>query len=182
MRTVYTWKLDKLLANLSWKKQFPTIERSTNATEFNPDMVAEATSFADQMSNAEGYWRDDCLGSFPNGERTYFGDELPEISLRAFTEMHPDFWMAQHCIASDLFAGPATFQVALRFAHVLLQGGDHARYHVEPDEAQDAAIYQHIGLCGASKTGSKLAITEIPALVDYSIKEYDGQETVEYGC
>jgi hypothetical protein len=135
----------------------------------------------DQMSDAKANWRNDCLGSFPNGQRTYFGDKHPEISLEAFAEMHPDFWMAQHCIGTSYFAGIRTFQAALRFAHVLLQDGDRTQYRVGPDEVQDAAIYEYIGLCGASKTGSQLAITEIPGLVHYSIHEYDGQETVEYG-
>jgi hypothetical protein len=131
--------------------------------------------------SAKGNWRDDCLGGFPDGSRACFRNQ-PEINLGAFTEMHPDFWMAQHCVGSGLFAGSGTFQVALRFAHVLLQGCNRARFRVESDEAQDAAIYEEIGLCGASYTGCKLAIAEVPALVDYSIREYDGQETVEYGC
>jgi hypothetical protein len=154
--------------------------KSANVMEFNPDLVTKATSFFDQMSDAKGYWRVDCLGSFPNGKRTYSWDEHPEINLGAFTEMHPDFWMAQHCIGSSSFS-PETFQVALRFAHVLLQEGDRARYHVEPDEAQDVEIYKYIGLCGASKTGSQLAIEEIPALIHYSILEYDGGEMVKIG-
>jgi hypothetical protein len=180
MRTVHTWKLDELLSDLSLKKFSSAVAqlKSADKMEFDPDLVTKATSFFDQMSDDKGFWRFDCLGSFPNGKRTWgcFGDEHHlEINLQAFTEMHPDFWMAQHCI------GHQTFQVALRFAHILLQEGDRTRYHVEPDEAQDAEIYEYIGLCGSSKTESQLAIEEIPALVHYSITEYDGRETVKIG-
>jgi hypothetical protein len=183
MRTDRTWKLNELLSNLMIYLPAVAQGRSTmtNVIEFDPDLVTEGTSFFDQMSNDKGYWREDCLGSFPNGKKTYFGDQQPEINLVAFTEMHPEFWMA-HCVGSSFCTGPVTSQIALRFAHVLLRGGDRARYHVEADEAQDAAIYQSIGLRGASKTGSRLAIKEIPALVDYSIDEYDGLETVRCGC
>jgi hypothetical protein len=59
----------------------------------------------------------------------------------------------------------------------LLQDGD-TRYRSEPDEAQDAMIYEHIGLADASTT---MDITEVPALVHYSIDEYDGVESVVYG-
>ena len=79
--------------------------------EFGPDLVTEATSFFDQMSDAEGFWRNDCLGSFPNGRRT-FRNKQPEISLGAFTETFR--WRS---IALD----PAVLasRLALRFAHVL---------------------------------------------------------------
>jgi len=165
MRSVYTWKLDKLLANL---KKLPM--------EFNPDLVAEAMSFVNQWSNAKGHRLTDCLGSFPKEDNS--GPDL-----EAFTEEHPDFWMAHRSMTHrSMSYESATFQVALRFAHVLLQGGDHTRYHVEPDEAQDAAIYERIGLCGASTRHAKLAIKKIPALVDFSIHEYDGRETVVYDC
>lgn len=168
MRTVYTWKLDKLLGNL---KQLPMKE-----TEFDADLVTEATSFYKQLS---GRWRKDCLGSFPKSDQ-FIGSDIPD--LEAFTEKHPDFWMAHRSIEDHNSFGPPTFQIALRFAHVLLQGGDHARYHVEPDEAQDAAIYKRIGLCGAGTRSADLEIEEIPALVDFSIHVYDGRERVEYGC
>ena len=43
---------------------------------------------------------------------------------------------------------------------------------------QDAGIYERIGLFGA--TSSRLAIKSIPALVDFSINEYDGVESVNW--
>jgi hypothetical protein len=51
MRTVYTWKLDKVLAKLK-KEEFHPVEM-----ELDPDLVAEATSFIDQMGNPAGRWR-----------------------------------------------------------------------------------------------------------------------------
>lgn len=170
MRTVYTWKLDKLLAKL--RNEYPLVE-----VEFDPNLVTEAASFINQMCNAQGQWRDDCLGTFPNGERLPYDDRHSEIDFMTFTEMHPHFWMAHYSLRPASFHR-RTFQLAFRFAHVLLQGGDRVRYHVEPDEAQDAAIYERLGLFGA--TSSHLAIKEVPALVDYSIDDYDGSESVNY--
>jgi hypothetical protein len=161
MRIVDTWKLDKLLDNLD---QLPMKE-----TEFDADLVTEAMSFHKQMSDSNGHWREDCLGSFPKSKRL---TDFNTPDLEAFTEKNPDFWMAHRSMDNNSF-GPPTFKIALRFAHVLLKGDDHARYHVEPDEARDAAIYEHIGR-GASSRYGRLVIVEIPALVDFSIHTYDG--------
>ena len=185
MRAVYAWKLQTLLAHLSSKlktinSSFSMTGRSTNVEEFDSDLVAAATSFVDQMYDAKGHWKADCLGGFPDGRQSHLKDGPPEISLEAFAEMHPDFWMAQHCVSPSSFAGAGSSRVTLLFAHVLLKDSGSTRYRVEPDETRDAAIYEQIGLWGASCTGSQLDIEEIPALVDYSIEEYDGMETVEY--
>jgi hypothetical protein len=173
MRTVDTWKLDKLLAKT--REEFCN---NSEEMEFDPDLVTEATSFVEQMCKTDGHWKKDFLGSFPNGRSSIY-DDTPEVSFMAFTEMHPDFWMAHYSVRSDTFRGSSTtFQASFRFAQVLLQGGEHARYRVLPDDVQDAVLYERIGLFGA--TSSELAIAKIPALVDYTINEYDGQESVNY--
>jgi hypothetical protein len=163
MRTVHTWKLRDLLHNLLSK------QNSSGAPEFDPDLVAKAMSFTDQMSNTTSTWK-------------AFAKNSDSTNLGAFTEMHPDFWMAHHSMGefdrSYFYGGPTFFQVALRFAHILLQDSD-THYRVEPDEAQDAMIYERIGLSDAAST--TMDIAAVPALVHYSIDEYDGVESVVYG-
>jgi len=159
MRTVHTWKLRDLLHNLLSK------QKSLGALEFDPDLVAKAMSFTDQMSETKHCWK-----AFPKHSDS-------ETNLGAFTEMHPDFWMAHHSMDRSYF-GPTSFQVALRFAHILLQDSD-THYRVGPDEARDAMIYERIGISDAA--GTTMVIEEVPALAHYSIDEYDGVESVVYG-
>ncbi|KIM90028.1 hypothetical protein PILCRDRAFT_812830 [Piloderma croceum F 1598] len=70
------------------------------------------------------------------------------------------------------------FAESLGFAHELL-AKDSAKYRTGPDEQQDTAIYEHVGLLAAS-TSSRLAIAQVPALADYKIDEYDGLESVRF--
>lgn len=69
------------------------------------------------------------------------------------------------------------FAESLGFAHELF-AKDPAIYRTGPDEQQDTAIYEHVGVLAASTSSNKLAIAEVPALVDYKIDEYDGLESV----
>jgi len=173
MRVAYTWKLNELLA-----KMMEELTMSRSEMEFDPDLITEATSFMtiyQMCDSTTGYWRSGCLGTHPNGHSVVKGQE---IDLMTFAEMHPDFWMTHHSFGP----GPGSFKISFRFAHFLLQGSNRARYQVGPDEVQDAAIYEFIGLKGACTSLSHLDIEEIPALVDYSINEYDGKEEVEYWC
>ena len=130
--------------------------------------------FVEHMAESKDRWKAHC---FPNDKG--YAEEYH--SLQSFAEMYTDSWMAYSHIVKRSDFGRSNFQNALRFAHLLLQDDNGVRYRVEPDEARDASIHERVGLWGAGSRYCELYIDDIPALVDYSIDEYDGQETVDYG-
>jgi hypothetical protein len=147
--------------------------------EFAPDLITKAREFADDMTGVDGFWKGDGLGSFPKGNQAHGIHAQENIDLADFIELHPDLWMSHASFENGIFAGPTAAQFAYRFAHILLQD-DPAKYHVVESDGGDARIFEYIGLCGAGTSGSRLGIEEIPALIDYTIHEYDGMEEVQY--
>lgn len=160
MRTSRSWRLSKLLESISQKKSIVDLE-----TEFSSHLVAQAMVFFDQMANTSGHLPSFLVNSLNGGGKF-------DLAQAAFAICYPGF-RRSHDYVSKYFG------YSVQFAHILLEG-NFTLYHVEPDESRNAVMYEKIGLYGASTSTSQLAIDEIPALVDYSIHEYDGKEKVVY--
>jgi len=151
-RTSNKWKLEELMhKKAGWEKDF----------DQHPDLVIDAEAFYD----------------LARSERRDSGDENGEDFVE-FAKRNPNHWMKHDGLIK--FGGALEpFSASLGFAHELLRK-DPAKYRAEPDEQQDAAIYERVGLLAASPSGVKLAIAQVPALVNYKIEEYDGLESVEF--
>jgi hypothetical protein len=151
-RTSNKWKLEELMRiTPGWEKGF----------EQYPDLVVDAKAFCDRARSERSGSKDDNDEDFVD-----------------FAKRNPNRWM-QHEGLVEFGGALEPFPTSLGFAHELLCN-DPAKYRAGPDEQQDAAIYERVGLLAASPIQTKLAIEQVPALVNYEIEEYDGLENVKF--
>lgn len=69
---------------------------------------------------------------------------------------------------------------AVQFAHQLLRDAPEMYRDQEVSTGNiDVQVYESIGLAGASGIYSVLCLDTVPAMVDYTITEYDGFESVK---
>ena len=93
-----------------------------------------------------------------------------------YAQTHPETWMFHQ----KLFL-PVASEIAVQFAHQLLHDAPEIYRDQEPSIRDiDTQIYECIGLAGASGEYSALGLGTVPAMVDYTIHEYDGLEYIKY--
>jgi hypothetical protein len=161
-RTSKKWRLEELM-------------RNTQRSQHSGSVVDMEKTYADLMVGAKAFY--DQRRS-QRSERT--NSRSDDQNFVYFAKHNSDQWM-QHDVLSPNrdICGPSSESLGLGFAHELLVK-DIAKYGVGPDERQDAAIYERVGVLAATASGSMLAIAQVPALVDYKIEEYDGLENVRF--
>jgi hypothetical protein len=157
-RTSKKWGLRELMKN----QAFCSLVDVENGFDQHPDLVTGAKAFYERRKS-------------DRGQQQLTNDRDDFV---AFARSNPDRWM-QHEVLMHLHGGFEPFAESLGFAHELL-AKDSAKYRTGPDEQRDTAIYEHVGLLAASTSLNKLAIAQVPALVDYKIVEYDGLESVRF--
>ena len=93
-----------------------------------------------------------------------------------YAQTHPETWMFHR----KLFL-PVASEIAVQFAHQLPHDTPEIYRDPEPSIRDiDTQIYECIGLAGASDECSALRLGTVPAMVDYTIHEYNGFESIKY--
>lgn len=180
MRTFRRWELSQVLGTLPYRRsvaQYWPLGQPVPVVETDPDLLAKAEEFFKQNTDEHGQWRPDKFEGHPKTPRYPSGPGSNDFV--AFAELHPDVWMCYGSFGFGVDTWPGEVRCAIRFARVLLKD-DFARYQVGPDEKRDAAIYEYIGLLGASTPVCMLGMGEVPALIHYTIRDHGGYEEVEY--
>jgi hypothetical protein len=102
-----------------------------------------------------------------------------DLDFVDYAETHPETWMFHRRLSS--LPGASESKIAVRFAHQLLHDAPEIYRDQEPSTRDiDTQIYECIGLAGASDGYSALCLGTVPAMVDYTIDEYDGLESVKF--
>ena len=101
-----------------------------------------------------------------------------------YAETHPETWMLHRAVSSLPLAPGKYFRSeirAVRFAHQLLRDSPETYRCREKSTGDiDAQVYECVGLAGASGKYSVLRLATVPAMVNYTIDEYDGSESVRF--
>jgi len=157
------WKLKDLMGrNVAAKSD------SKGALEqVDPDLAARLASFKPKSSSSSRRHDDD--------EERNFVD---------YAETNPETWMFHPKlslpVASD-FDNHLQTRIAVQFAHQLLHDAPEIYRDQEPSTRdKDTQIYECIGLAGASGEYSVLRLGTVPAMVDYTIHDYDGSESLKF--
>lgn len=158
-RTSKKWRLEELMRNPQGSGSVVDVE---GGLDQHPDLVIGAKAFYDQSRSGSGRQQGANKGDFVD-----------------FARHNSDCWMQHEVLTSDISGSFEPFPVSLAFAHELL-AKDPVKYRTGPDKQRDAAIYERVGVLAANTSLTKLAIAEVPALVDYKIDEYDGLENVQF--
>ena len=159
--TTFPFILEDLNVAEKWKlKDLMGRDVAANRA-LDPDLAARLASF--QLSSSSSQ-RDD-------------GRDFVD-----YVETHPETWMFHRKlflpVASDF---SQHIRIAVQFAHQLLHDAPEIYRDQEPSTRDiDTQIYECIGLAGASGEYSALRLCTVPAMVDYTIDEYDGFESVEF--
>ena len=99
-----------------------------------------------------------------------------------YAETHPETWMFYRTLSlpdASFFDIHSRTDIAVQFAHQLLHDAPEIYRDQEPSTRDiDTQIYECIGLAGAADGHSILRLVTVPALVDYTIDDYDGWESV----
>jgi hypothetical protein len=158
-RTSQKWRLEEFMG----KTPRSMVDVENNHDQY-PDLVVAAKAFYDSR-----------LALANKGGRRTFGEgdaQEEDQDFVHFAKHNPDRWMLHDFLRFSE-------SLSLEFAHELLVEFP-AKYDVGPDDHRDAAIYERVGVLAASVCLGKLDIVQIPALVDYTIHEYDGLENVSF--
>jgi len=148
-RTVVKWDMERLMRDILWKDEKHLQEA------FAPSLIASAKEAIRMLQPDRN--KSVSFVTFAGS----FG------SHGTFSESH----LNNRSGTLDLL------RYALWHAHTTLLAKDRTKYAAEKDEGREATMYQRVGLYFASSR-CRLAITEVPALINYRIDDYDGQETV----
>jgi hypothetical protein len=156
------WKLKDLMgSNVAAKS-----DSKGALDQVDPDLAARLASFK-PSSSSSSQCNEDC-------------------NFVDYAETHPETWMFHPKlslpVASDFkFAEHSQMLVAVQFAHQLLHDAPEIYRDQELSTRDiDTQIYECIGLAGASSEYSALRLRTVPAMVDYTIDEYDGCESVKF--
>ena len=136
----------------------------------DPDLAARLASFRASRS-----FRTSVRSSFASYYRDNDSDRDSDFVAHAKT--HPETWMFHQ----SLCLPNRHPQTAVQFAHQLLHDAPEMYRVQEPSTRDiDTQVYECIGLAGASDGFSALRLATVPAMVDYTIHEYDGLESVSF--
>jgi hypothetical protein len=115
------------------------------------------------------------LASFKPSSRR--DDDDADEDFVGYAETHPETWMFHQ----KLFLPGPDGKRSVQFAHQLLHDAPEIYRDQEPSTRDiDPQIYECIGLAGASSTSSALRLGTVPAMVHYTIHEYDGYESLVF--
>ena len=124
------------------------------------------------------------LASFKSSSSSPRRDEDRDSDFVDYAETYPETWMFHRKLSLPLTVAPdfgKHSQIAVQFAHQLLHDAPEIYRDQEPSTRDiDTQIYECIGLAGASGAYSILRVVTVPALVNYTIDEYDGFESVKF--
>ena len=151
------WKLKDLMgSNVAAKS-----DSQAALDQVDPDLAARLASFKPSSSSS----RRDEDGDFVD-----------------YAETHPETWMFHSKLSlPDASVFDKYSQIAVQFAHQLLHDAPEIYRDQKPSTRDiDTQIYECIGLAGAAGGHSILRLVTVPALVDYTIDEYDGLESVNF--
>ena len=105
-----------------------------------------------------------------------------DLEFVDYAEKHPESWMCHRKLylpdAPGFFCQQVT---AVQFAHQLLHDAPEIYRDQGPSNKDiDTQIYECVGLAGASGEHSTICLGTVPAMVDYTIDEYDGYESLKF--
>jgi hypothetical protein len=165
--TRFPFILEDLNVAEKWKlKDFMAKSDSKGALDqVDPDLAARLASFNLKRSSSSSSSRRD--------------DSDEERDFVDYAETHPETWMFHERLSLPGVGKHS--QIAVQFAHQLLRDAPEIYRDQEPSTRDiDTQIYECIGLAGASGLYTGLRLGTVPAMVDYTIHEYDGCEYIKF--